>query len=45
MAEEEVDVEYISLHGYIRNAPSDTEVHAEHQLRSDRSTWPVEKNI
>ena len=45
MAEEEVDVKYISLHGYIRNAPSDTEVHAEHQLRSDRSTWPVEKNI
>ena len=25
--------------------PSDTEVHAEHQLRPDRSTWPVEKNI
>ena len=34
MAEEEVDVEYISLHGYIRNTPSDTE---EHQLRADRS--------
>ena len=31
-------VEYISLHEYIRNTPSDTEVHAEHQLR-------VEKNI
>ena len=28
-----MDVEYISLHGYIRNTPSDTEVHAEHQLR------------
>ena len=27
-----------SLHGYIRNTPSDTEVHAEHQLRADRST-------
>ena len=27
-----MDVEYISLHGYIRNTPSDTEVHAEHQL-------------
>ena len=40
-----MDVEYISLHGYIRNIPSDTEVHAEHQLRADRSTWPVEKNI
>ena len=24
MAEEQVDVEYISLHGYIRNTPSDT---------------------
>ena len=45
MVEEQVDVEYISLHGYIRNTPSDTEVHAEHQLRVDRSTWPVEKNI
>ena len=38
MTAEEVDVEYISLHRYIRNAPSDTEVHAEHQLRVDRST-------
>ena len=28
----------ISLHGYIRNTPSDTEVHAEHQLTADRST-------
>ena len=45
MVEEQVDVEYISLHEYIRNTPSDTETHAEHQLRSDRSTWPVEKNI
>ena len=35
----------ISLHGYIRNTPSDTEVHAEHQLRADRSTSPAEKNI
>ena len=23
-----MDVEYISLHGYTRNTPSDTEVHA-----------------
>ena len=38
MTEEWVDVEYISLHGYIRNTPSDTEVHAKHQLRVDRST-------
>ena len=45
MAEEQVDVEYISLQGYIRNTPSDTEVHIEHQLRAYRSTWPVEKNI
>ena len=45
MAEESVDMEYISLHGYIRNTPSDTQVHAEHQLRMDRSNWPVETNI
>ena len=38
-------MEYISLNGYIRNIPSDTEVHAERQLRVDRSTWPVEKNV
>ena len=38
-------MEYISLHGYIRNTPSDTEVHAEHQLREGRSTSPAEKNI
>ena len=38
MAEEYVDKEYIYLHGYLRNIPSDTEVHAEHQLRVDRST-------
>ena len=36
MAEE--GVEYISLHGYIRNIPSDTEAHAEQQLRADRRT-------
>ena len=34
-----------SLSTDIRNAPSDTEVHAEHQLRVHRSTWPVQKNI
>ena len=38
MAEESVDVEYTSLHGYIRNTLSNTEVHAGHQLREDRST-------
>ena len=37
MAEEYVDVENMSLHGYIWNTPSDTEVHAENQLRADRS--------
>ena len=31
-------MEYIALHSYIRNTPSDTEVHTEHQLRVDRST-------
>ena len=25
-----MDVEYISLHRYIRDTPSDTDVHAEH---------------
>ena len=38
MVEESVGVEYISLHGYIRKTPSDTEVPTEHQLRADRST-------
>ena len=38
-------MEYISLHGYIRNIPSDTEIHAEHQLKAYRSAWSVEKNI
>ena len=38
-------MEYISLHGYIRNTLSDTEVHAEHQLRVDRGTRPEEKKI
>ena len=38
-------MEYTSLHRYIRNTSSDTEVHAEHQLRADRITRPVEKNI
>ena len=38
MAEEWVDMEYFSLHGYIRNTPSDTEVQAEHLLRVDMST-------
>ena len=45
MTEELVHTEYISLHGYTRNTPSDTEVHAENQLRVDRSTLPEEKNI
>ena len=43
-AEEQMDVEYVFLHGYIRDRPSDTEVHAEHQLRADRHACPAEKN-
>ena len=38
-------MEYISLHEYTKNTPSDIEVSAEHQLRVDRSTWPAENNI
>ena len=34
-------MEYISLH--IRNTSSDREVHAEHQLRADKSIWTVGK--
>ena len=40
-----MDVEYLSLHSYIRDTPSDIEVHEEHQLRAVRSTWPEEKNL
>ena len=35
----------VPLHEYIRNTPSDPEVHAEHQLRAHKSTWPAEKHI
>jgi len=38
MMEEKVAMEYISLHRYIRNTPSDREMHAKHQLGVDRST-------
>ena len=39
-----MNVDYIRvLHRYIRNTPSDTKVHTEHQLRVDRRTLPVEK--
>ena len=38
MVKEQVDVEYIVPHGYVRNTASNKEVHAEHQLRVDRST-------
>ena len=38
MAEEQMDVDYISLYGYIKNTPSETEVLAEHQLRAGTST-------
>lgn len=37
MMEEYVDVEYISLHGYIRHIPPNTEDLAEHQLRICKS--------
>ena len=33
-----MDMEYISLNGYIRNIPSDTENLAEYLLRVHRST-------
>ena len=45
MVEEQVDMKYISSQGYMRNTPSDTEVHAEPQLRVDRSTWAEDKNV
>ena len=38
-------MEYVSLHRYIRNIPSDTEVHGEHQLKVDSSTWAEENNM
>ena len=38
MAEEKVDMEYISLYGCIMNTPSDTEVRAEHPLSVARRT-------
>ena len=44
MVEKLMDMQYIALCGYIRNTPSDIEVLAE-QLRADRTTRPVEKNI
>ena len=36
-----MDVEYISLHGYIRNTPSDTEVHA--PAENEQEYWPARK--
>ena len=42
MAEEFMDVAYLSLHGYIRNTPSDTEAHAEHQLRAEEVPYQWE---
>ena len=37
-SEEQKDLEYVFLHGYIRSRTSDTEVHAEYQLTAERST-------
>ena len=50
MVLKQVDVEYSSLHGCIRNTPSDhrrytTEDLAKHQLRASRSPWLLERNI
>ena len=45
MAGEWVDVEHISLHRYTRNTPSDTEVHAEHLLRVDRSLTSAKEYV
>ena len=45
MVEEWVNMDCVSLHGHIRDTPSDTEVHAEHQLRAAGRAWSVEKNI
>ena len=38
-------MEYIFLHEYIRNTPSETEEHAEYQLRADKSWWNQRKRI
>ena len=44
MAEEQADVEYISLHRCIRNTPSDAEDLTEHQVRAGRSPSPLGRN-
>ena len=38
-----MDVEHISLHGYIGNTPLDTEDPTEHQLRAGKSASPPGK--
>lgn len=40
-----MDLEYISLHGYIMNTLSDKENIAEHHLRVGMSTWLPEEYI
>ena len=46
IVQEYVDVEYISLHRYIRNTPSNTEVQAEQHLKADgNGNEYMEKNI
>ena len=45
MTVEQVDMEYMSLHRYLRNTPSDTEVLTEHQLRMGKSPWLKGKTI
>ena len=46
MAEESLPVDYTSLHGHIRDMPSDTKVLAEPQLRADssQSLTPAEES-
>ena len=39
MVEDYVDMEYISLHGYVKNTLSDAEDLSEHQLRVCKSSW------
>ena len=38
-----MDVEYISLHRYIRNIPSDTEVHEEKKIESRQQYLTIRK--
>ena len=39
------DVEFISLHGCIRNISIDETILTEHQLKTSRRPWTVERTI